>query len=140
MGRVCILTVIGIEGVGMKIMERIKTVQINLLIDGKLCTHDIKKIIHGYNAEEELDIFQLKLNLNNKEYLNNRVFYIMELAIIDLHEQFPNNVKIACCQTCQYGNFCPYGDCENEIFCLLNHLVKDRGDVVDLFGHSRVSQ
>jgi len=54
---------------------------------------------------------------------------------IDIMENTPfqKNLNIACCSTCKHGNYCPLGDNDGEIFCLINYTPKDRNDVVDIY-------
>ncbi|MEQ6353698.1 hypothetical protein ABNX05_03645 [Lysinibacillus sp. M3] len=42
-------------------------------------------------------------------------------------------IKIASCQSCRYGNFCPFVDIDNEVFCLKDIEVNDKRDVCDVF-------
>jgi len=108
----------------------------HLLVDGKLQVCEALKAINGHDDEFELDIFALSLNIEGIDYLSNRNCDNMEYAIIDLQKQLPDNIQIACCQSCKHGNFCPYGDIENEIFCLFDFNPKDKMDVVEIFNYS----
>ena len=107
---------------------------IRLVVDGnndESCF--IEKIILGYNEYEELDIIKLRAIIKDVEYTNSKEFTEMELAIFDLQKQLPNNMQIVCCLTCKHGTFCPYGNAENEIFCLIHHSPKDKMDVAAIF-------
>ena len=111
-------------------------IKIHLLVDGQLQVYEVVKTISRYEDEFELAIFTLSLNIEGVEYLSNRNRDNMEFAVIDLQRQLPPTVQIICCQSCKYGNFCPYGDMENEIFCLFGFTPQNKMDVVDIF-HSR---
>lgn len=51
-------------------------------------------------------------------------------SIYEKNESNTYNTK--CCQTCRYGNYCPFGDNEDEIFCLNGFDVKNKEDVCNL--------
>ncbi len=57
----------------------------------------------------------------------------MEYAIKYLQKSLPSNISLACCQSCKHGNFNPYGDNENEIFCLKGIVNKHENDVIEYF-------
>jgi len=107
--------------------------KINLLINDKNYIYNIEKLIYGKDTEYDLDIFQLQITINDVKYISSKSFDCMEYAIINLQKQLPNNIHIVCCQSCKYGNFCPYGDAENEIFCLIDYNPKDKMDVANIF-------
>ena len=50
--------------------------------------------------------------------------------------ELPKNIDILCCQSCRYGNFCPFGDNDNEIYCLKGFTFKDKSDVCTWFSKS----
>ena len=105
--------------------------KIRLIIDGELHIYDIKQTVYGHDDGTDTDLFRISFNLGNATYVisNN----CMEFAIISLQKQLPDNIQIVCCQTCKHGNFCPFGDEENEIFCLIGYSPKNKSDVVDIF-------
>jgi hypothetical protein len=107
-------------------------IRVSLMICDNYTTCNVEKLILGRNAEYDLDIIKLKACINEVEYINSREFDTMELAIIDFQKVLPANVQIACCQSCGHGNFCPYGDNENEIYCLKNYSPDNKMDVVDI--------
>jgi hypothetical protein len=49
-----------------------------------------------------------------------------------LQKSLPEGVKIKCCLSCRHGNFCPYGNKNDEIYCLKNDSPKNKLDVCDL--------
>lgn len=59
-----------------------------------------------------------------------------ESSIVKLQKALPQNVRIACCQSCKNGNFCPYGDSDNEIFCLKDIKINNKEDVTEFFSIS----
>jgi len=112
-------------------MSKIKTIHISR--NGKLQSCILEKSILSYNEEAELNCIKLKITVDGVEYVSSKEFTGLEYAVIDIQKQLPDFMKIACCQTCKYGNFCPFGDVENEIFCFMAHTPKDKMDVVDIF-------
>lgn len=55
-----------------------------------------------------------------------------ELAVKNLQRALPSNMKITACQTCMFGNFNPYGDMDNEIFCLKGFVVRNKMEVCEI--------
>ena len=54
-------------------------------------------------------------------------------TIADLQSKLPNDVKFACCMTCRHGNFCPFGNEENQLFCTKDIEITNKEDMCDLF-------
>ena len=88
--------------------------------------------------EYNLDIIKLKAYINGVEYISSREFEIMEFAVIDFQKALPKNIQIAGCQACRHGNFCPYGDNENEIYCLKDYQPKNKMDVADIINNDKI--
>jgi len=111
----------------MKTNERL----IHFTIDGNNQSDFFKKGIIGYDDGTQTDIFIFEVTIDDIKYTfhNNT----MEIVIVLLQKQLPHNVKITCCQTCRHGNFCPFGDQEDEIFCLIDYSPKNKSDVVEIF-------
>jgi len=109
----------------------IKDNLIHFSIDGNTQSGFFKKDITGHDEETQTDFFTFEVTIDDKVYtIQNNT---MELVTIILQRQLPKNVKILCCQTCMHGNFCPFGDQEDEIFCLIDYSPKEKFDVVDIF-------
>jgi len=108
-------------------------INVHFVIYGKYKSYIIEKTILDYNEEEELDNLKLKTIIDGVEYSNTKEFAEIEYAIVDIQKQLPTNIQIACCQSCKHGNFCPFGNAQNEIFCLINYNPKSKMDVVDIF-------
>ena len=104
---------------------------IHLVIDGDSQSCCFEKTIIGYDEEMETYSFELEVSINGTKYTAQH--NVMEFAIIDLQKNLPQNMKIACCQTCRHGSFCPFGDQEDEIFCLIDYSPQNKEDVVDIF-------
>ena len=103
--------------------------------DRSCMSYPLEIITLGYDEESLSYIVRLKVIINDVEYTTSPHSF-MEFSVINLQRQLPQNIKIACCQTCRHGNFCPYGDHDNEIYCLLGYIPKDKSDVVCIFSHA----
>jgi len=108
-------------------------IKTHFLINDKECVCYVEKNIYDRNIEYDLDIFRLKTKINDIGYENSESFDCMELAIRDLQKQLPYNFQICCCLSCRYGNFCPYGNAENEIFCFIDYKPESKDDVLNIF-------
>ena len=53
-------------------------------------------------------------------------------AFADLSSKLPDDVVVACCMTCKFGNMCPFGDVPGELYCTKNYQVKDKGELAEL--------
>jgi len=106
-----------------------------LCIDGNKGTHDTIKMVYKNEMETEMEVFRLKIKIADDEYINKHDYSIMELAIVDLQKQLPEPIQIVCCESCKYGNFCPFGDREDEIFCLRDYTIHSLEDVIDIFAN-----
>ena len=115
------------------------TKQVHLSIDGETRIQSITKTLVGYNAEYDVDIFQLALSIDGIEYTTGDSRECMEFAIIELQKQLPESIQFICCQTCKHGSYCPFGDQENEIFCFKEYQPKDKGDVIDIFASDNLA-
>ena len=103
---------------------------INLCVNGITKLRSVK-ITRSYDAQGDINSVTLKVIEDGIEYESHSG--IMEGAVINLQKQLPQGVQIVCCQSCRYGNFCPYGDQENEIFCLKDYASKNNKDITELF-------
>ncbi len=52
-----------------------------------------------------------------------------EDALILLEKRLPQGWHIRSCLSCRYGNFCPVGNEDNEIFCITDFTPKDARDL-----------
>ena len=120
----------------------IKIIPLCFEVDDERLFADVQKLICG-KSEDDLDIFKLRITddriikrissfvwcYGNKTYYDDSVE-----CIIDFQKGLPDNIKISCCQSCKYGNFCVYGNNENEIFCLIDFPpLKDVYDLIEIF-------
>ena len=78
---------------------------------------------------------KIELIYNNIAYQGNGSDYLWVDAFADLQKKLPEDVKLACCMTCQHGNMCPFGNKPNELFCTKNITANNKIDVCDLFSN-----
>ena len=76
---------------------------------------------------------EITLLYNGIEYKGNGADYLWTDALADLQIKLSQDVKLACCMTCQHGNMCPYGNKENELFCTKDITITNKEDILDLF-------
>ena len=76
---------------------------------------------------------EITLLYNGMECKGYGADYLWTDTIADLQTKLPNDVQLACCMTCRYGNMCPYGNKENELFCTKDITITSKGDMLDLF-------
>ena len=50
-------------------------------------------------------------------------------AIAELENKLPGDAHFECCLTCRFGNHCPYGNNEDELFCMKGCEIKDKSDL-----------
>lgn len=68
---------------------------------------------------------------------NNGKNACFEYAVMAFQKMLPENIKIACCESCRHGNFCPYGDQENEVFCFKDKVFSEKMDVCNEFTNEK---
>lgn len=107
-----------------------KTLSVHYLIDGVLTVVPTRLLFE--QSEDDLMNIHYEVLLENHRFIS-KASNDTEFAIKNLQKILPKNIKIASCQSCRYGNFCPYGDNDNEVFCLKDIEVYDRNDVVEIF-------
>lgn len=87
-----------------------------------------------YQHDEDNDISIAKV------FLDNETIEISdcdtEMIFRKLSELLKNKYEIYSCFTCRYGHFCPYGDCDNEIFCVNDFDPKCKNDLLPIMQNS----
>lgn len=78
---------------------------------------------------------KIELIYNNATYQGKGRDYLWVDTFAELQKKLPEDVKLACCMTCQHGNMCPFGNKPNELFCTKNLTVNNKMDVCDLFSN-----
>jgi len=99
------------------------------MVDDRYTTCNVERIVLGQRTQFKLDIVKLKTCIDGIEYISSREFDTTVHAVVDLQKALPSNIQIICCQNCRHGNFCPYGNKDNEILCLKGYMPKDKLDV-----------
>lgn len=110
---------------------KVDSLNVNYVIDGKL-TVKPTKMFYEQLDEDEIQNIYFEVHLNNVK-VQSKLSDSIEYAIKYLQKILPDNTSIACCQSCRHGNFCPFGDMENEVFCLKDMNLSNREDVVGIF-------
>jgi hypothetical protein len=104
---------------------------VNYFIDGIISTIPTKMVYEQLDENEFRNIhYEVSFGKHN---IISKTCHSIEYATAYLQKSLPSNVSIACCQSCRHGNFCPYGNIENEIFCLKDITPNDKRDVCDFF-------
>ncbi|MFK2826734.1 hypothetical protein QYG89_13845 [Bacillus sp. B190/17] len=110
---------------------KVDTLNVNYIIDGKIIVILTKMFYEQLDEDEFQNIhFEVKVNIHQ---IQSKLSNSIEYAVKHLQKELPDNIGIACCQSCQHGNFNPFGDLENEIFCLKDKALLNRDDVIKTF-------
>lgn len=108
-----------------------KNLSVNYLIDDIL-TAIPTKVFYVQVEDDELKDIHYEFFLGDHHFIS-KASDVTELAIKNLQKVLPKNIIIASCQSCRYGNFCPYGDNDNEVFCLKGIEIFNKNDVCEFF-------
>ncbi len=111
-----------------------KIFHVNYIIDGILSVIPTKMIFEQLN-EDEIQSIHFELDLGNRQFVSNSSD-VTELAIVNFQQILPSNINIACCESCRHGNFCPFGDNDNEVFCFKDLSFSNKMDVCDFFNNN----
>lgn len=104
--------------------------KVNYLIDGIISIIPTKMFFES--DENELIHIHYEVNFGENNIIS-KTCDVIEYATVYLQKALPGNISVACCQSCRYGNFCPYGNVDNEIFCLKDVIPYSKRDVCDFF-------
>lgn len=77
-----------------------------------------------FDEDTKTDKFSMLIDGEKLELIGNTESIFMELSKI-LQEKY----EIHSCFSCKYGNFCPTGDQDNEIFCINDFEPKCKADL-----------
>ncbi len=92
---------------------------------------DVQVEIEMQETKEPIVKYGCALSYKKHRYESRKKEYISR-AMASLQKKLPNGVSIKCCLTCVHGNQCPYGNDEYEVFCMKDHVIRDKLDLVDL--------
>ncbi|MGM9945430.1 MAG: hypothetical protein ACI33M_10830 [Lysinibacillus sp.] len=109
----------------------IDILKVHYIIDGKT-TIQPTKMFYETLDEDEIQNVHFEVQFNNQQ-IHSKLHASAEYAVRYFQQVLPNHVRIACCQSCIHGNFNPYGNLENEIFCLKDISPQNKEDVVNFF-------
>lgn len=85
-------------------------------------------IISRFNDDGDVISSSVGINIDNDRLWG--MGSTKEYAILNLIKQLPHTIKLKSCITCRHGNFCPYGDNEDEIFCLKDIIPTQKTDIL----------
>lgn len=97
----------------------------------------VQRIPCEYIIEEQADnniLITINTEIDNKQI--HVEGFDTEEAIIKFANQLPKGYKLQACISCKHGNFCPFGDNDNEIFCLSDISPRDKNDVFSVLVNS----
>lgn len=107
---------------------------VNFMVDGILT---LIPTIMFYEQSDDEKIQSIHFELNTADCnIKSKVCIDFEYAVKYLQRSLPPNIDLACCQSCRHGNFCPFGDNVNEIFCLKDIEIKNIHDVCEYFSNN----
>lgn len=84
-----------------------------------------------YQFDEDNDL--VKVELVVEENIIEVAGDCAESVFRKLSSKLSNKYRIHSCYACRYGNFCPYGDQDNQIFCINDFEPKCKEDVLFIF-------
>ena len=104
---------------------------VHYIIDGKT-TIKRTKMFYETLDEDEIQNVHFEAQFNN-QHIHSKLHSVAEYAVRYFQQALPDDVRIACCQSCLHGNFNPFGNLGNEIFCLKDMSLRNKEDVVGFF-------
>lgn len=115
------------------IMLKVDTLSVNYIIEGKISIKPTK-MFYEIVDEDEMYHIHFEVQIKNK-HIHSKSHSSVEYAVKYLQKVLPEHINIACCQSCRHGNFNPFGDIENEIFCLNDLKLCNKKDAVTIFSN-----
>lgn len=110
-----------------------KVININYIIDGDM-TVVPTKMFYIESTSDNYDYEKIYFEFNyRKSNIISAFCESTDLAIVHLQKALSDNIHIACCQSCKHGNFCPFGNEDNEIFCFKDRKPNNKRDVCGYF-------
>ncbi|MGE7694725.1 hypothetical protein ACQKNC_11480 [Lysinibacillus sp. NPDC094177] len=116
---------------------KVDTLNVNYIIDGEISVIPTK-ILYEQTDKDEFQNIHFEVSMNN-HLIQSKLSDSIEYAIKFLQKELSNNIAIACCQSCRHGNFNPFGDLENEVYCLKEITPQNRDEVVKIFSKHDIS-
>ncbi len=110
-----------------------KNRKINFIIDGSIVSINTCVEI-DYNKEFDIPIVSFSFKWS-EYYIDTSPKLDYEYAIKKFQDMLPTHIKIVGCISCRHGNFCPFGDNENEIFCFKDKKFESKSDVCKEFAN-----
>lgn len=111
-----------------------KIFYVNYIIDGIVSVIPTRAMYEQVGKGDDPRI-KIELTYEGHNFLSSES-ESTEHAILNLKQILPSNINIAGCVSCKHGNYCPYGDLDNEIFCFKDISFSNKMDVCDFFSNN----
>lgn len=98
------------------------------------------QITYDDNEDTINPVSEIALIYDGVQYKGYGTSYLWEDTFADLQSKLPKDVKIACCMTCRYGNMCPYGNIENQLYCIKAFKTDSKIDLCALFDNTNFDE
>ena len=108
-------------------------INVNFIIDGTRTLMPIKMVYEQADEDETKNI-HYEIDMENNYFIADSSD-VTEIAVTNLRKALPPDISIACCQSCRHANFNPYGDNDNEVFCLKGFTPNNKNDVCEIFSN-----
>lgn len=90
------------------------------------------QICYDNNENEANSQCEICVVYNDVKYYGKGTDFLWVDAFANLQKNLPSGIKVACCMTCRYGNMCPHGNKENELFCTKDLNIVDKMQLCNL--------
>ena len=101
---------------------------VNIITDKGTDTLDI--VISFDNDDlDEVNEVTIRTNYNGEEITAIGSRYPFEDAYAELQRKLPENVRLAACVACRFGNMCPVGNAIDEVFCTSDVDISEKSDL-----------
>lgn len=114
-----------------------RTIKTNITLISPTCKTAVPIQISYDDSEDAVNPeSEINLSYNNMLYRGKGTDYLWTDTFADLQSKLPQDIKLACCMTCRYGNMCPYGNTENQLFCTKDLTITCKEDMCSLFDNT----
>jgi hypothetical protein len=112
--------------------NKTEILEVKYLVDKNILTIPTT-ICSRHDNNDELESLYFKVIIENIEYISD-ASDTTEKAVYNLQKILLPNIRIMCCQSCIHGNFCPFGDNDDEVFCFKDKRFNNKHELCDQFG------
>lgn len=107
-----------------------ETIPVTYIISGKPTQISTKLSYEWDDEEDYICKLELVVTIEGVTYKVNGFAHALRKLLLQ-------HIKIVCCGSCRHGNYCPYGDNENEIFCFKDKVFEKKFDICDEFTNEK---